>query len=461
MCGLLVGLVVGGCAKKLTRQTLAAENYPRLDRGSPYLKAHMHNGEVYVLERWTIDEKERMVHGEGKHLGINREELESGLLVVPIDSVALFETNRIVQSPTVGAVALLTGASLAITAVCIASPKTCFGSCPTFYATNGEEELLQAEGFSASVAPSLEATDIDALYRTKPSNHEFTITMTNEALETHVVRRVELLAARRPAGGRVLADLDGNLREVYHISAPTSCTVNTEDCLSLIEAFDGTERFSEADSTNLAAKEIIELHFDNVPEGSKGLMIASRQSLLSTYLFYQTLSYLGANTAEFISMLERKDITATSQSVGLGKQLGGIELMIELADGSWSVVSSTHETGPLATDIRVMPIPDSIAFNGRLRLRLTRGHWRLDYLALGALGRTVEPVRLTPQSVTMNTDRIPNPRDVLTDPDQYLITYPGDSCRLEYILPEDFASYELFLESRGYYLEWMRDEWLD
>jgi hypothetical protein len=36
---------------------------------------------------------------------------------------------------------------------------------------------------------------------------------------------------------------------------------------------------------------------------------------------------------------------------------------------------------------------------------------------------------------------------------------PGDRYELEYVLPAG-ESYELFLDSRGYYLEWMRQEWL-
>lgn len=42
-----------------------------------------------------------------------------------------------------------------------------------------------------------------------------------------------------------------------------------------------------------------------------------------------------------------------------------------------------------------------------------------------------------------------------------LITLPGDAYTLSYDLPDEAASYELFLESRGYYLEWMRDAWLE
>src|SRR5690606_41304072 len=41
-----------------------------------------------------------------------------------------------------------------------------------------------------------------------------------------------------------------------------------------------------------------------------------------------------------------------------------------------------------------------------------------------------------------------------------LITLPGDSYFLNYELPDDYKNYELFMQSKGYYLEWMREEWL-
>jgi hypothetical protein len=40
-----------------------------------------------------------------------------------------------------------------------------------------------------------------------------------------------------------------------------------------------------------------------------------------------------------------------------------------------------------------------------------------------------------------------------------LFTFPGDAYTLVYDLP-DSADYELFLESRGYYVEWIRTQWL-
>ncbi len=68
------------------------------------------------------------------------------------------------------------GISVAMTIYCITNPKACFGSCPTYYADVDGEPMLQAEGFSASVAPALERDDIDALFRTRPTGERFELT---------------------------------------------------------------------------------------------------------------------------------------------------------------------------------------------------------------------------------------------------------------------------------------------
>ncbi len=48
----------------------------------------------------------------------------------------------------------------------------------------------------------------------------------------------------------------------------------------------------------------------------------------------------------------------------------------------------------------------------------------------------------------------------LIDPTRKLVTLPGDRYVLKYNLPGDASGYEFFLESRGYYLEWIRQEWI-
>ena len=40
------------------------------------------------------------------------------------------------------------------------------------------------------------------------------------------------------------------------------------------------------------------------------------------------------------------------------------------------------------------------------------------------------------------------------------MTYPGDTYDLTFQLPAGDTEWEIFLDSQGYYYEWMRGEWL-
>src|SRR5207247_7849647 len=100
----------------------------------------------------------------------------------------------------------------------------------TFYVTDGRGPVLQAEGFSSSIVPSLEARDLDALFRAHPAGRDVVVTMKNEALETHVVREVRLLVARRPPDGRVFATPEGTFWEASDVREPLECRADEGDC---------------------------------------------------------------------------------------------------------------------------------------------------------------------------------------------------------------------------------------
>lgn len=454
-------LLLQDCGIKSERRFLVTpDQYQTLDKKSPYLKVHLKNGDLLILTDWNAAAAESHVLGFGHRYNPNREPIDSGSFNLSIDSVALFETNVARTSPVVGALSIMVGVTVALTIVCIASPKTCFGSCPTFYVSDGTYDLLQAEGFSSCVAPSLERRDIDALYRARPSSRELRVTMKNEALETHVIRYADILAATRPPGGRVVATSDGMFYEAHALMAPSVAMADEGDCLRLVSEFDGVERFSLADSTNLAVRETIELEFDSLPSGPKGLVLASRQSLLTTFLFYQTLSYLGSQAGYWMAEFERHPEWKSALSSGVGEQLGWIEVQLPDSLGNWQSAGYTRETGPLATDVRMVVLPPLNADTARIRLRLTKGHWRIDYVALALLGEEVLPVRLHPITVLREGMTDEEATASLNDTLAALVTMPGDEYTLVYELPEVYENQELFLAAKGYYLEWMRQEWL-
>ena len=116
----------------------------------------MRNGEAFILSNWNFEKQDELVKGKGKHLDINRAILDTGDYSIHFKDIALIETNKINSSAPLLALSIMTGVSLAVTTFCIINPKACFGSCPTFYVCEGNDYKLQAEGFSSSVAPSLE-----------------------------------------------------------------------------------------------------------------------------------------------------------------------------------------------------------------------------------------------------------------------------------------------------------------
>jgi hypothetical protein len=148
------------------------------------------------------------------------------------------------------------------------------------------------------------------------------------------------------------------------------------------------------------------------------------------------------------------------RATGPGRVLGGIEVQAQDRRGRWKVVGETQETGPLATDVRVVVLRDLPRGARHLRLRLTKGHWRIDYLALAQLTQRVRPIVMDPMRVVRGQVEDAAALEQLRDSARALVTFPGDEYTLQYALPDSPQKYELFLESRGYYLEWMRKEWL-
>jgi hypothetical protein len=456
---LAVVLALGCGPTNIDRDLYASHEVERLDTDSPFLKAHMRNGWVYVLENWRVEAETRRLRGEGELLDVNRKRLRTGEFAVDVDSVALFETNIVRQSGATAAMAVITGISVAMTAACIANPKACFGSCPTFFGESGGHWELLAEGFSASIAPCLEATDVDALRRWCSTGPRIELKMTNEALETHVVRWADLLAIPLQPGQSAGITSGGDFRVLGQQVEPVRAVGPDGDCLSELRAMDELERWSLADSLDLATREVIELEFQ-VPRGGEwGLILGMRQTLMTTYLFYQGLSYLGQNAGSWMARLESMSSGDRQRLGNLWVELGGVEVLVEV-DRTFATVEEVSETGPLAIDYDVVELPVLDAGPTRIRLRLVKGLWRIDLAALVQLGERVEPLRLSPELVMRDGAVDGAARESLLDPESTLVTLPGDEYRLVYRLPAGPDTWELFLESRGYYLEWMRDEWM-
>jgi hypothetical protein len=473
---LLLLLPTGGCAVGVP--TLQRPDQPRPAGVQAPLKAHLHSGELVVFDAWSEDVDARRFVGVGRRFDGQREAtFGPGALEVPVDSIALLEIiqDRVDGGLGVGLtmMAAYTVLTAAVAVVCVSDPKACFGSCPTFYLDDDEgNERLVAEGFSSSVARALEATDLDDLGWTAAGGR-FSIRMRNEALESHAVRHLRLHAVAEPMGQRVFATPDHRFHLARRTVEPIGCTAPEGDCLAQVRADDGKERHSLADATNLAAREIVELEFPAA--GSRlGLVVGARHSFVSTFLFYQMLAYLGREAGVFLASVERGTGSLAERMQAVMSMLGTLEVSVQGEDGEWHRAGTFEESGPLATDVHLVELPP-VTGSGpvRVRLNLTRGFWRLGHVALAEIGDAVESRVITPTAaerldrpeVRTGAAAKHDPLRVLLHPDLHLVTGPGDHFRIDFDLPEatvpEGPAYRLFLESTGYYYEWMRSEWLE
>lgn len=240
----LVALLASCGHRVLNPELHPAGDVPVAPADFHVLKAHMRSGELYVLDSWRIVDEGDRLEGNGVLYAIGREELTRGPVSIDVARVALFETNRpdTVREGGSGLLAFMTTVAGAVSVYCLADPKSCFGSCPTFYLEGGDQERPAAEGFSASFARALEARDVDALPGARVRGDRVVVTMRNEALETHAVRRVRLLVAPRPAGARVLAGIDGRFYPTRAASPARACRAPEGDCLESVATPGGAER---------------------------------------------------------------------------------------------------------------------------------------------------------------------------------------------------------------------------
>ena len=464
-----------GCSSRLDRTLHAPEAGPpavspatsATTTTSYPLKGHLRDGGVVLFDAWRYDEATRVVSGAGARLDPWRKEVARGELSVPLDSVVLFETNSVHRrmSPVIIALSFVTAA---VAVACLSNPKGCFGSCPTFYLDDGKEWKLVAESFSSSILPALEATDVDALPRVVAHDGRVELRMTNEAQETHVVRSVDLRCVARPAGGEAWASDRGGFVTTGPAVAPRSARGPEGDCLAALVRADGHERMSACDTTDLAATETIELEFPAAPEGELAVVLTARQSLLTTYLLYQGLAWLGSHAGAWLAGIERSGSGALAPFGGLQRALGSLRVEVDQANATpWSADCLPFETGPIAVDTRIVPLGRAAAEPGapvRVRLTLTRGNNRLDRVALAGIRGPIEARRLRPVEVWRDGRPDAAALADLLDSSRTLVTLPGDTCRIFYRLPEDVArapdDWVFFLEGRGYYLEWMRTSWL-
>ncbi|MEO6130331.1 MAG: hypothetical protein ABIQ02_00680 [Saprospiraceae bacterium] len=435
-------------------------------RTKPFLKAHLKNGDVYVLTNaWTIDTLTQIVSGNGVTYDFNRQQISEGFISVPIDSVAIFESNQKLHGANgIGGLAILTGLDVVMTIICLTVPKACFGSCPTFYLNENDNfHYSNAESFSNAICPSMEYGDIDALNNDQPSNGRFSITMKNEALETHCVNEVKLLVYPRHAGERVYHSPQDDFYLCRNIILADQAQAAEGNVSSLLQYEDLNERFSFADDHNLNSREDIYLEFKDVNTTDPlGLIVSFRQTMMTTYFIYSAIGYMGDQVGDVFAGIENHPETRKKLAGGLKKELGKIDIYTwDSQKQDWVFQNGLYETGPIAVNKQLIPILNSSHESKvRVKMVLNKGLWRIDYVALTEIIKKINPLTVPADEILKKGKMDPEALRAMSDSTRYLISMPGDEYKFSFTLPEVECDYEIFLYAKGYYLEWMREHWI-
>lgn len=469
---ILILIVNTRCATTLVRE-LRQPPVTSADSSINDVRVHMNDGSLYVLDIFDLDNNSDTAYGFGVYYDKYRDVISTNTdpagqwiddrFSIALPDIALVEVNQIKNKMTgkILGISLLSVATISMTAYCLANPKACFGSCPTFYFWDGTDTTLMAEGFSSSILRKYESDDIDMLYHARPADSTFTMRLTNEALETHVIRYANLMLLPRGAGERVFATEEGEFFQTSDIHPPESCKAPEGNSVELMRSMDKKERYSLSDGHNLISKESVELTFTDVPDGEIGLILGCRQTFMTTYLFYQGLAYLGRSAGYFAARIESGDRLPQRKFDRIKDLLGAIEVFIQDSGGRWIRAGEISESGPIASDVHLIKLPETGSAEVKIKLRMTKGLWRIDYAAVGRLVKETDPIIVEPSEVVAKNNPDTGAEMLMKDRQETLITLPGDVYEMKFRIPDPGDDYDMYLKSRGYYLEWMRETWLE
>lgn len=401
---------------------------------------------------------------------------------VPMDSVAGVEAfvEKTLVAPTV----IVSAAATALGVVAVAGLAVAiFGSCPTVYADTPRGQVLEAEGFSYAISPLMEHRDLDALRVRPGTDGVIRLELRNEALETHFINHVEIVAVRHAAGARVIPDQGGRPVAVSGFGSVAAAHDRAgRDLRAPLAEQDGV-LFESSPATIGAAHEgdlddWIDLDVADLPPGdSVAVVLRMRNSLLNTVLLYEGMLG-GRDATDFLA----NDMTHIARTVDLSRWYVRTMGMRFAVDGVALPANEPYvgharlsDIGPIAfRDVAVvLPRPRTDARTARIRLRFVADNWRIDEVRVA--GSITRPAYTT---LPVDSVIVPTPAtgagpfaDAAAVPaiaevdERYLETRPGQRMTLVFRADADEArsagtSSTYLIAWQGWYREWIRAGWL-
>jgi hypothetical protein len=430
------------------------------------VKAHLVDGSTVVFDSGAVVGGDS-VRGEGWRYGLTLRD-STRVAVIPLDSVAGMETFEGTQNAAQGlVVSLVATAATALAAGLLAI--AIWGSCPTFYADSAGTALLQAEGFSYSIAPIFESRDVDRLRISQAADGSLRLEVRNEALETHYLNHLELLEVTHGVSEIALVDELNRLVVVADEHPFTRATARQgRDVSAVLRGHDGVLYRTDAGIMDRGGigdlDDWIEVAAP-APPGADSVVIVLRlrNSLLNTTLLYDVmLGDPGARSLDWVGR-DLKQVGPALEVAQWYQQRMGMHIAV--SDGrDYRTVAHLRDTGPIAWKDVAVVVPVLTRDTIRVRLSFPMDNWRIDRVAVAGSVRRVTPavVRL----VAVNTGASGQDTIALAtlrDADgRYLQTSPGQSFTAVFHPSQTgpAGGQTFFLASQGYYTEWVRRSWL-
>jgi hypothetical protein len=470
LCGLLVAsaaplLTSGGCVV-LVRQpdVVPIDSVQAQVSVEAPVKAHLADGSIVLFPDGAMFTRTEII-GAGMRYGADA---QGGRQVegLSLDSVVAMESFPTNIDEVASAVATVVATPLAVVGAAVASVAI-FGSCPTVYSDSAGTLALEAESFSNSVASIIESRDVDRLRAVAGADGGIALEIHNEALETHYLNHLELVAVEHASDEEAVPAPLGRAYALRDLR-PAGAAVNRagEDVSGTLAAADGSVyrtpavvlgAADEADPTDY-----IDLDLPAPAGDTAAVFLRLRSSLLSTVLFYEFM--LAGQGAESLDWLSRG-----LNNVGTVMELGDfyhrrMGLRVEVWDGSaYREVGRVPEVGPIAFGDVAVAFPTPPGESVRVRLRFIADSWRIDRVAI-ADARSV-PIRVVPLDRIEREAGVPDgdAHEKLSRPDEaYLVTQPGERFRATFSpgRPAHGDGQTLFVAAQGFYTEWVRGSWI-
>jgi hypothetical protein len=470
------------------------------------IKAHLEDGDVAVFANGGTFEADTL-RGTGTRYGIALDDTAT-IQQLPLREVVAMETYE--ETVRGGASLLASTVGTAVGAVASSALAVAiFGSCPTVYSrgpsADGDSLTLEAESFSNSIAPMLELRDVDALAARPDAQGRLVLEVRNEALETHYINHLEVVGVTHRPGERAYPADDGRAWVVGDVRPPSTIRdAGGRSLADVLGAADGvayrTPRArlqippgraatigpAAGDAIDALLTEHIDLTLPRPPTDSVAVLLRLRNSLLNTVLFYDyMLAGQGARSLEWLG----RDLQAIPSVMALSDFYArrmGLRVQVRTGAG-YRTVDRVQEVGPIAWSRQAVPVPvppgsDSL----HVRLSFVPDAWRLDHVAVAERVRRSEGERHPVADLRIGGDaageatrgpsdtpgddsaRAPWARerlaqDRLSAPDHdYWVTLPTDRfwATFETGTTAPGAARSFFLAAQGYYIEWIRRDWL-